>query len=103
MTYLRVTERTYRTTDGRIIPYALFTDPELGRVGLTETQVREAGYNLKVGTIPMKWVARAIGGRVASCFATLPLPFLMLPPSLCVILPRHENKKKGHKSEVKKP
>lgn len=49
-----------RTTDGRIIPYALFTDPELGRVGLTETQARAAGYNLKVGTIPMAWVARAI-------------------------------------------
>ncbi|MCP4363577.1 MAG: mercuric reductase [Chloroflexi bacterium] len=48
------------TTDGRIIPYALFTDPELGRVGLTETQAREAGYNLKVGQIPMEWVARAI-------------------------------------------
>ncbi len=49
-----------RTTDGRIIPYALFTDPELGRVGLTETQARDAGFNLKVGTIPMEWVARAI-------------------------------------------
>ena len=49
-----------RTTNGRIIPYALFTDPELGRVGLTETQAREAGYNIKVGKIPMEWVARAI-------------------------------------------
>ncbi len=49
-----------RTTDGRIIPYALFTDPEMGRVGLTETQARAAGYTLKVGKIPMEWVARAI-------------------------------------------
>ncbi len=49
-----------RTTNGRIIPYALFTDPEMGRVGLSETQAREAGYNLKVGKIPMEWVARAI-------------------------------------------
>lgn len=48
------------TTDGRVIPYALFTDPELGRVGLTETEARQAGYNLKVGKIPMEWVARAI-------------------------------------------
>ena len=48
-----------RTINGRIIPYALFTDPELGRVGMTETQAREAGYNLKVGKIPMEWVARA--------------------------------------------
>ncbi|MFW6097529.1 MAG: mercuric reductase [Chloroflexota bacterium] len=49
-----------RTTDGRIVPYALFTDPELGRVGLTEKEARDAGYNLKVGSIPMAWVARAI-------------------------------------------
>ncbi len=46
--------------DGRIIPYALFTDPELGRIGLTESQAREAGHRLKVGQIPMEWVARAI-------------------------------------------
>ncbi|MFW6182817.1 MAG: mercuric reductase [Chloroflexota bacterium] len=49
-----------RTTRDRLVPYALFTDPELGRVGLTEKQAREAGYNLKVGSIPMAWVARAI-------------------------------------------
>lgn len=49
-----------RSTEGRIVPYALFTDPELGRVGLTEKEAREAGYNLKVGSIPMAWVARAI-------------------------------------------
>jgi pyruvate/2-oxoglutarate dehydrogenase complex dihydrolipoamide dehydrogenase (E3) component len=44
----------------RIVPYALFTDPELGRVGLTEKAAKEAGYRLKVGKIPMAWVARAI-------------------------------------------
>lgn len=49
-----------RTTRDRLVPYALFTDPELGRVGMTEKQAREAGYNLKVGSIPMAWVARAI-------------------------------------------
>ncbi len=49
-----------RTITGRLVPYALFTDPELGRVGLSEKAAREAGYNLKVGKIPMEWVARAI-------------------------------------------
>ncbi|MBE2202373.1 MAG: mercuric reductase [Anaerolinea sp.] len=49
-----------RTVNGRIIPYALFTDPELGRVGLTEKEAQAAGYRLKVGQIPMAWVARAI-------------------------------------------
>jgi pyruvate/2-oxoglutarate dehydrogenase complex dihydrolipoamide dehydrogenase (E3) component len=51
---------THRTITNRIVPYALFTDPELGRVGLTEEDARAAGYNLKVGQIPMEWVARAI-------------------------------------------
>lgn len=49
-----------RSIEGRILPYAMYTDPELGRVGLTEKQAREQGYRLKVGTIPMEWVARAI-------------------------------------------
>jgi pyruvate/2-oxoglutarate dehydrogenase complex dihydrolipoamide dehydrogenase (E3) component len=49
-----------RSIDGRIVPYALYTDPELGRVGLSEKEAREAGYKLKVGSIPMAWVARAI-------------------------------------------
>lgn len=44
----------------RIVPYALYTDPELGRVGLTEKQAREQGYNIAVGRTPMSRVARAI-------------------------------------------
>jgi pyruvate/2-oxoglutarate dehydrogenase complex dihydrolipoamide dehydrogenase (E3) component len=51
---------TDRDVKGRVVPYALFTDPELGRVGMTEYQAREAGYRLKVGRIPMSRVARAI-------------------------------------------
>lgn len=50
---------TDRSIDGRLVPYALFTDPELGRVGMTEAQARAAGYRLKVGRIPMSRVARA--------------------------------------------
>ncbi len=49
-----------RSTEGRIVPYALYTDPELGRVGMTEKAARDAGYNLKIGCIPMSNVARAI-------------------------------------------
>jgi pyruvate/2-oxoglutarate dehydrogenase complex dihydrolipoamide dehydrogenase (E3) component len=49
-----------RSTDGRLVPYALFTDPELGRVGLTEKEARAAGYKLKVGSVPLAHVARAI-------------------------------------------
>ncbi|MBK7919346.1 MAG: mercuric reductase [Chloroflexi bacterium] len=48
-----------RTSANRTIPYALFTDPELGRVGLTEKS-RSRRIPAKVGKIPMAWVARAI-------------------------------------------
>jgi len=58
--YDNLVEGKDRTIDGRLVPYALYTDPELGRVGMSEKQAREAGYTLKVGSIPMAWVARAI-------------------------------------------
>jgi pyruvate/2-oxoglutarate dehydrogenase complex dihydrolipoamide dehydrogenase (E3) component len=49
-----------RTIDNRVVPYALYTDPELGRVGLSEREAREKGYRLKIGSAPMAFVARAI-------------------------------------------
>lgn len=49
-----------RTIDNRLVPYALYTDPELGRVGLSEREARAKGYNLKIGSLPMAYVARAI-------------------------------------------
>ena len=42
------------------MPYSVFTDPQLGRVGMTEKEARAAGRRLKIGKIPMSWVARAI-------------------------------------------
>jgi pyruvate/2-oxoglutarate dehydrogenase complex dihydrolipoamide dehydrogenase (E3) component len=44
----------------RYVPYALFTDPQLGRVGMTEKDARASGQKLKMGTYPMSHVARAI-------------------------------------------
>jgi pyruvate/2-oxoglutarate dehydrogenase complex dihydrolipoamide dehydrogenase (E3) component len=44
----------------RIVPYSVFTDPELGAVGMTEKQARAKGYKLKIGSAPMSHVARAI-------------------------------------------
>ena len=49
-----------KSINDRIVPYTLFTDPELGRVGLTDKEAKEAGYNVMVGKIPMSHVARAI-------------------------------------------
>ncbi|MCF6408056.1 mercuric reductase [Chitinophaga filiformis] len=44
----------------RPIPYCMFTDPQLGRVGLTEKEAKEAGYKIKVACLDMSRVARAI-------------------------------------------
>jgi pyruvate/2-oxoglutarate dehydrogenase complex dihydrolipoamide dehydrogenase (E3) component len=52
--------QTKLSTAGRIVPYALFTDPELGRVGLTERDARASGRPVLVGAIPLQRVARAI-------------------------------------------
>jgi pyruvate/2-oxoglutarate dehydrogenase complex dihydrolipoamide dehydrogenase (E3) component len=52
-------ENANLTTDGRVALYCLFTDPELGRVGLTEKQARAKGQNIKVATMPASWIARA--------------------------------------------
>lgn len=41
------------TTD-RVVPYAIFTDPELGRAGMTEREAREAGYDVDVKSFEMK-------------------------------------------------
>lgn len=48
-----------RTTHDRLVPYCVFTDPELGRVGLDETQARRAGISYRLAKIPMSAVLRA--------------------------------------------
>ncbi|MFW6193571.1 MAG: mercuric reductase [Gemmatimonadota bacterium] len=49
-----------RTVDDRLLTYTVFTDPQLGRVGLTEREAREAGREPRVAKLPMERVARAI-------------------------------------------
>ncbi len=48
------------TTAGRLVPYTVFIDPQLGRVGLTEQQAEEQGLNYQVAKMPMTHVARAL-------------------------------------------
>jgi len=48
-----------RKVSDRIPIYGLFTDPPLGRVGMTEAEARRAGHGLLIGQMPMKQVARA--------------------------------------------
>ena len=49
-----------RRVSDRIPCYALYTDPPLGRVGLTETEVRKSGKPALIGTRPMTKVGRAV-------------------------------------------
>ena len=49
-----------RSVADRIPAYALYIDPPLGRVGVTETEARRRGRPLLVGRLPMTQVARAI-------------------------------------------
>ncbi|HXM56708.1 MAG TPA: mercuric reductase [Candidatus Dormibacteraeota bacterium] len=48
------------TTRGRLVPYTVFIDPQLGRVGLSETEARRAGREIEVARMPMDYVARAL-------------------------------------------
>ena len=57
--YANLIEGKNLTIDKRLIPYCVFTDPQLGGVGLTEKEARAKGYQLKIGKVPMSWVARA--------------------------------------------
>ncbi|MGC2163487.1 MAG: mercuric reductase [Silvibacterium sp.] len=49
-----------RTTQGRYVPYTVFIDPQLGRVGMTEAEARGSGKKIRVAKMPMTSVARAI-------------------------------------------
>jgi pyruvate/2-oxoglutarate dehydrogenase complex dihydrolipoamide dehydrogenase (E3) component len=49
-----------RSIADRIVPYTMFTDPQLGRVGMNEAQARASSYRVGVARIPMSSVARAI-------------------------------------------
>lgn len=45
---------------GRLVPYTVYMDPQLGRIGLTEAEAREQGLAIRVAQMPMSYVARAL-------------------------------------------
>jgi pyruvate/2-oxoglutarate dehydrogenase complex dihydrolipoamide dehydrogenase (E3) component len=47
-----------RTTRGRLIPYCLFTDPELAHVGMNESEARAKGVPYRIARMPMAMVLR---------------------------------------------
>jgi pyruvate/2-oxoglutarate dehydrogenase complex dihydrolipoamide dehydrogenase (E3) component len=48
------------STRGRLVPYTVYIDPQLGRVGLTEREARALGRPIRVAKIPMAFVTRAV-------------------------------------------
>jgi pyruvate/2-oxoglutarate dehydrogenase complex dihydrolipoamide dehydrogenase (E3) component len=47
-----------RTTRGRLIPYVLFTDPELAHVGMTESEAKAKNVSYRIARMPMAMVLR---------------------------------------------
>ncbi|ACT92497.1 mercuric reductase [Dyadobacter fermentans] len=56
----KVVEKKQISIADRLIPYCIFTDPQLGRVGMTEQQAREKGIDIKVAVLKNDSVARSI-------------------------------------------
>ena len=53
-------EQGSASTDGRLVPYTVFIDPQLGRIGMTESEAREKKREIRVAKMPMNYVARAL-------------------------------------------
>jgi pyruvate/2-oxoglutarate dehydrogenase complex dihydrolipoamide dehydrogenase (E3) component len=49
-----------RTTQDRLIPFCMFTDPELARVGLNESEAKRHGVGYRLAKMPMAGVLRAV-------------------------------------------
>jgi dihydrolipoyl dehydrogenase len=55
----KIAGKTAKPINRERIPGATYCHPEIGSVGLTETQAREAGYNVKIGKFPFTANSRA--------------------------------------------
>jgi len=55
-----VIEKKNVTIDGRLVPYTVFIDPQLGHVGMHEFEARQSGRMVLVAKMPMSHVARAL-------------------------------------------
>jgi pyruvate/2-oxoglutarate dehydrogenase complex dihydrolipoamide dehydrogenase (E3) component len=53
-------EKKNVSTKNRLVPYVVFIDPQLGRIGLTEGEARAQKRNIRIATLPMTSVARAL-------------------------------------------
>ncbi|MBB6238367.1 pyruvate/2-oxoglutarate dehydrogenase complex dihydrolipoamide dehydrogenase (E3) component [Pedobacter sp. AK013] len=58
--YRNLIEDTNYTIHDRPVPYCMFTDPQLGRIGISEKEAKEKKLNYKVAVLLMSYVARGI-------------------------------------------
>ncbi|MFC3563189.1 mercuric reductase [Pedobacter jamesrossensis] len=58
--YRNLIEGTNYSIEDRPIPYCMFTDPQLGRIGISENEAKEQKLDYKVAILPMSSVARGI-------------------------------------------
>jgi len=58
--YRNLIEGTNYSIHDRPVPYCMFTDPQLGRIGISEKEAKEQKLNYKVAVLPMTNVARGI-------------------------------------------
>lgn len=58
--YDHLTGRSTKGRSGRLVPYTVFTDPQVARVGLSEEEAKQAGIPYEVATLPYASIARAI-------------------------------------------
>lgn len=58
--YRNLIEKQNLSIKDRPVPYCMFTDPELGHIGISESEAKKQGIKHKVARLPMAHVARAI-------------------------------------------
>ncbi|QXU43928.1 mercuric reductase [Pedobacter sp. D749] len=58
--YRNLIEGTKYSIHDRPVPYCMFTDPQLGRIGISEKEAKEKKLNYKVAVLPISNVARGI-------------------------------------------
>jgi pyruvate/2-oxoglutarate dehydrogenase complex dihydrolipoamide dehydrogenase (E3) component len=55
-----IIEKGSASTEGRLVPYTVYIDPQLGRVGMSESEARAQKKNIRIARMPMTYVARAV-------------------------------------------
>jgi dihydrolipoamide dehydrogenase len=57
--------------DWKAVPYAVFTDPEIAGVGMTEKEAREKGREIKIGNFPYRAVGKGVATLATDGFAKI--------------------------------